>query len=106
MAQERWAGAEDALKWVVNHRVDQAATTLPVSAIARLHRPDPLTLVLDQLGTARALGIAKVYAARVDGQRAAGSREKPGGVLHVLSVGINTFSNTPQRTPAMSQRRC
>ena len=39
-------GARDVLKWVVNHGPDEAATTLPVSAITRLHRPDALPHVL------------------------------------------------------------
>jgi hypothetical protein len=63
---EATPGAEDVLKWVVNHGPDSAATTLSVSAIPKLHRPDALKIVLDQLETARALGIADVAAARVD----------------------------------------
>ncbi len=84
-------GAQDVLKWVTNHGPDKPATTLPVSAIARLHRPDALPLVLDELETARALGIADVAAARLDVQRATGSAKPPGGVLHVLAIGIDKF---------------
>ncbi len=61
---EATPGAEDALKWVVNHGADKAATTVPVSAITKLHRPDALKLVRDQLETARALGVAEVAGAR------------------------------------------
>jgi WD40 repeat protein len=51
---EATPGAEDVLKWVVNHGPDNAATTLPVSAVAKLHRPSALPLVLTELETARA----------------------------------------------------
>ena len=64
---EATPGAQDVLKWVVNHGPDSPATTLPVLAIPKLHRPDALPLVLDELETARALGIADVTAARLGG---------------------------------------
>ena len=66
---------------------------MPVSAIAKLHRPDALKLVLDQLETTRALGIAEVAAARGDVQRATGSLKPPGGVLHVLAIGVDNFGD-------------
>ena len=88
---EATPGAEDVLKWVVNHGPDSAATTVSVSAIARLHRPDALALVLDELETARALGIADVAAARLSVQIATGSAKPPGAVLHVLAIGIDHF---------------
>ena len=84
-------GAQDVLKWVINHGPDSAATTLPVAAIPRLHRPDALPLVLNELGTARALGVADVSAARLAVQTATGSAKPPGGVLHVLAIGIDKF---------------
>ena len=90
---EATPGAQDVLRWVVNHGPDKAATTLPVSAIAKLHRPDALRLVLDQLETARALGIAEVAAARLDVQTATGSAKPPGGVLHVLAIGVDNFGD-------------
>jgi hypothetical protein len=90
---EATPGAEDVLKWVTNHGPDKAATTLPVSAIAKLHRPDALKRVLDQLETERALGVADVAAARVDVQQATGSAKPPGGVLHVLTIGVDKFGD-------------
>jgi WD40 repeat protein len=86
-------GAKDALKWVINRGSDSAATTFSVSAIPRLHRPDALKLVLDQLETARALGIADIATARVDVQNATGSLAPPGAVLHVLAIGIDHFGD-------------
>jgi WD40 repeat protein len=86
-------GAEEALKWVVNRGPDSAATKLPVSAIPKLHRPDALRLVLDELETARALGIADVSEARLLVQTATGSANPPGGVLHVLAIGVDHFGD-------------
>ena len=90
---EATPGAQDVLKWVVNHGPDQAATTLPVSAIAKLHRPNALPHVLDQLETAHALGVEDISQARFDVQAATGSAKPPGGVLHVLAIGIDKFGD-------------
>jgi hypothetical protein len=90
---EATPGAESVLKWVANHGPDRAATTLPVSAIPKLHRPDALKLVLDELETARALGVADVAAARLAVQAATGSAKPPGAVLHVLAIGIDKFGD-------------
>ncbi len=90
---EATLGAQDVLKWVTNHGADSAASTLPVSAIPRLRRPDALPLVLQELETARALGIADVAAARLAVQTATGSAKPPGGVLHVLAIGLDHFGD-------------
>ena len=68
-----------------------AATAISVSAVRKLHRPDALPLVLNELETARAVGIADVAAARLAVQTATGSENPPGGVLHVLAIGLDTF---------------
>jgi WD40 repeat protein len=90
---EATPGAQDVLKWVVNHGPDEAATTLPVSAIAKLHRPNALPHVLDQLETAHALGIDDMTQARLDVQAKTGSAKPPGGVLHVLAIGVDAFGD-------------
>jgi WD40 repeat protein len=90
---ESTPGAENVLKWVVNHGPDKAATTLPVSAIAKLHRPNALPHVLDQLETAHALGVDDISQARFDVQAATGSAKPPGGVLHVLAIGVDNFGD-------------
>jgi WD40 repeat protein len=82
------AGAYGVLRWHVNHGVNAPATTVPVSAIPRLRRPDALPHVLEELETARALGIADLAAARRDVQAATGTESPPGARLHVLTVGI------------------
>jgi uncharacterized caspase-like protein len=90
---EATSGAKDVLKWVVNHGPNKAATTLPVSAIARLHRPIALPLVLSELETARALGLDDITQARHDVQVKTGSAKPPGGVLHVLAIGVDHFGD-------------
>jgi WD40 repeat protein len=85
--------AGEVLKWIVNHGPDKAATSLPVSAIARLHRPNTLPLVLDELETARAIGIDEITKARFDVQVKTASTKPPGAVLHVLAIGIDTFGD-------------
>jgi WD40 repeat protein len=84
-------GAENVLKWVVNHGPDQAATILPVSAIANLRRPDALPLALQELETARALGLADMARARCDVQAQTGAAKPPGAVLRVLTIGVDSF---------------
>jgi WD40 repeat protein len=90
---EATPGTQDALKWVTNHGPDQAATTLPVSAIAKLHRRNALPHVLDQLETAHALGVDDITQARLDVQAQTGSAKPPGGVLHVLAIGVDHFGD-------------
>ena len=84
-------GAQDLLKWVTNHGPDKPTTAVPVSRVSRLHRPDALQFVLDELGTKSALGAADLIGARLEVQKTTGSAKAPGGVLHVLAIGVNTF---------------
>jgi hypothetical protein len=90
---EATPGAEDVLKWVTNHGPESAATVLPVSAIAKLHRPEALPDVLDQLETAHALGVDDISQVRFDVQAKTGSAKPPGGMLHILAIGVDTFGD-------------
>jgi WD40 repeat protein len=87
------AGAFGVLQWQVNRGFDAAADTVPVHAIPRLRRPDALTLVLQELETTRALGIADLKAARRDVQIATGSAKAPGARLHVLTIGVSDYGD-------------
>jgi Caspase domain/WD domain, G-beta repeat len=87
------AGAFGVLQWQVNRGFDAAADTVPVHAIPRLRRPDALALVLQELETARALGIADLKAARRDVQIATGSKKAPGARLHVLTIGVSDYGD-------------
>jgi WD40 repeat protein len=84
-------GAQDVLKWVTNHGPDHEATALPVSKVSRLHRPDALQYVIDELSTKGALGAADLAGARLAVQAATGSAKPPGAVLHVLAIGVDQF---------------
>jgi uncharacterized caspase-like protein len=75
----------------VNRGVDAAATTVPVSVIPQLSRPDAIPLVLQELETARALGIADMTRARTAVQVATGAAKAPGARLHVLAIGISNY---------------
>jgi Caspase domain len=86
-------GAFGVLQWQVNHGFDAAADVVPVSAIPRLRRPDALPLVLQEMETARALGIADVKAARRDVQIATRSAKAPGARLHVLTIGVSDYGD-------------
>jgi Caspase domain/WD domain, G-beta repeat len=87
------AGAFGVLQWQVNHGFDAAADTVPVYAIPKLRRPEALALVLQELETARALGIADMKAARRDVQIATGSTSAPGARLHVLTIGVSDYGD-------------
>src|SRR5262249_19998740 len=86
-------GALGVLRWQANHGFDAAADTVPVSAIPKLRRPDALALVLQELETARALGIADLKAARRDVRVATGSTKAPGARLHVLTIGVSDYGD-------------
>jgi hypothetical protein len=86
-------GAFGVLQWQINRGFDAAADVVPVSAIPRLRRPDALPLVLQEMETARALGIADVKAARRDVQIATKSAKAPGARLHVLAIGVSDYSD-------------
>jgi Caspase domain len=87
------AGAFGLLQWQVNRGFDAAADTVPVNAIPSLRRPDALALVLQELETARALGIADVKATRRDVQIVTRSAKAPGARLHVLTIGISDYGD-------------
>src|SRR5262249_26564450 len=86
-------GAFGVLQWQVNRGFDAPADTVPVSAIPRLRRPDALALALQELETARALGIADMKAARRDVQIATRSTKPPGARLHVLTMGVSDYGD-------------
>jgi DNA-binding beta-propeller fold protein YncE len=87
------AGAFGVLQWQVNRGSDTAPDTVPVNTIPSLRRPDALALVLEELETARALGIADLKAARRDVQIVTRSAKAPGTRLHVLAIGISDYGD-------------
>jgi WD40 repeat protein len=86
-------GALGVLKWEVNRGNDAAAEVVPVSSIPKLRRADVLPLVLQQLETLRALGIADLAAARLEVKLATGADEAPGPRLYILTIGIDDYGD-------------
>ena len=86
-------GAFGLLQWLVNRGIDAAADTVPVNAIPSMRRPDALALVLQELETARALGLADLKAARRDVQVVTRSTKAPGARMHVLTIGIGDYGD-------------
>jgi hypothetical protein len=103
---EATSGAQDVLKWVTNHGPDNPATAIPVSVVSRLHRPVALQLVLDELNTKGVLGAAELICARLAVQKATGSAKPPGGVLHVLAIGVDTSASATRPTMRATWRAC
>jgi uncharacterized caspase-like protein len=58
-----------------------------------LYRPNALPLVLQELETARALGINDLAAARSDVKAATGAAVGPGAQLDILAIGISVYGD-------------
>jgi hypothetical protein len=86
-------GAYGVLRWHVNRGVDAAAETVPASAIKKLNRPDALPLVLQEMETARALGIADLASARQDVRVATGATNR----LLKKKLQMPNFTVTPAK---------
>jgi len=84
-------GAHGVLRWHVNHGWDAPGETVPVSEIPELRRPGILPLVLQEMETARAIGVYEIAKARQAVQRRTGSSVAPGARLHVLAIGVSDY---------------
>ncbi len=84
-------GAHGVLRWHVNHGWDQAADSVPVEAIPGTRRPDVLPLVLQELETPRALGLAGLAEIRQQVVLKTQSQVPPGAKLHLLAIGIDAY---------------
>jgi len=82
-------GAHGLLRWHVNRGWDAPGEAVPVSNIRELRRPGILSLVLQEMETARAIGVYEIAKSRKAVQRRTGSSVAPGALLHVLAIGIN-----------------
>ena len=80
------------LRWRVNRKPDEAAVTVPVENIPGSYKPEVLPLVLKELETPRALGLAAMaehsrqVMLRTQSHIAAGAR------LHLLTIGIDNYN--------------
>jgi hypothetical protein len=86
------AGAQGVLRWHVNRGWDEAADSVPVENIPGSYRPELLPLVLQELETPRALGLAMLAEHRRLVMLRTNSRLPPGVELHLLAIGISVYN--------------
>jgi hypothetical protein len=84
-------GAHAFLRWHVNHGWEPAES-IPVADISGFYRPEVLPLVLQELETPRAVGLAVVAEQRKRVQLRTKSGVPPGARLHVLAIGISCYN--------------
>ncbi|HTW28383.1 MAG TPA: caspase family protein, partial [Acetobacteraceae bacterium] len=92
------AGAHGVLRWLVNRGWDAAAETVPIEDIAGSYRPTVLPLVLQELETPRAVGLAVMAELSHEIQIRTHSAVPPGARLHLLTIGISAYNPDYART--------
>jgi WD40 repeat protein len=85
-------GAYGFLRWHVNHGWDAPAEAIPVEDIPGSFRPAVLPLVLQELETPRALGLAVLAEHNKEVAIHTHSQLPPGVQLHLLTVGISAYN--------------
>jgi WD40 repeat protein len=85
-------GAHGLLRWHVNHGWDAPAESIPVEDIPGSFRPAVLPLVLQELETPRALGLAVLAEHNKEVAIRTHSQLPPGVQLHLLTVGISAYN--------------
>jgi WD40 repeat protein len=85
------AGAQGVLRWHVN-RGWEPAESVPVEDIPGSYRPEVLPLVLQQLETPRALGLADMADHNQQVMLRTHSHISPGAQLHLLTIGIDQYN--------------
>jgi WD40 repeat protein len=85
------AGAQGVLRWHVNRGWDPA-DSVPVEDIPGSYRPEALPLVLKELETPRALGLADVAEHNHQVMLRTHSHISPGAKLYLLTIGIDQYN--------------
>jgi WD40 repeat protein len=85
------AGAQGVLRWHVN-RGWEPADSVPVEDIPGSYRPEVLPLVLQELETPRALGLAELAEHNRQVMLRTQSHISPGAQLHLLTIGIDQYN--------------
>ncbi|CAM2148451.1 putative EF-hand domain-containing protein [Pararobbsia alpina] len=83
--------AVDVLQWRVNHGAEALASSVPVSSISIMHRPDVFAPLLQSLDIRSALGAADLATAKAAVQVATNAKIQPGARLHVIAIGIKDY---------------
>ena len=85
-------GAHGILRWHVNRGWDAPADGVPVEDIPGSFRPAVLPLVLQELETPRALGLAVLAEHRREVHDPHQQPVPPGAQLHLLAIGISAYN--------------
>jgi hypothetical protein len=85
-------GAHGIFRWHVNHGWDVPAESIPVEDTPGSFRPAVLPLVLQELETPRALGLAVLAEHNGEVASRTHSQLPPGVQLHLLTVGISAYN--------------
>ena len=86
------AGAQGVLRWLVNRGWDAPADSVPIADIPGSYRPAVLPLVLQELETPRALGLAVMAEHSREVMLRTNSHVPPGARLHLLAIGISAYN--------------
>ncbi len=87
------AGAQGILRWHVNRGWDAPADSVGIEDIPGSYRPAVLPLVLQELETPRALGLAVLAEHNRDVAIRTHSELPPGVQLHLLAIGISIYND-------------
>ena len=98
-------GAHGVLRWHVNHGWDAPADSVPIDDIPGSYRPAVLPLVLQELETPRALGLAVLAEHNKEVTMRTHSHLPPGVQLHLLTIGISAYNAGLREEPAPALRR-
>ncbi len=86
------AGAHGILRWHVNHGRDAPADSVAVEDIPGSYRPEILPLVLQEMETPRALGLADLVEHNKQVALRTNSHVPPGAQLYLLAIGISAYN--------------
>jgi hypothetical protein len=86
------AGAQGVLRWHVNRGWDAPADSVQIADIPGSYRPAVLPLVLQELETPRALGLAVMAEHNREVMLRTNSHVPPGARLHLLAIGISAYN--------------
>jgi hypothetical protein len=86
------AGAQSVLRWHQNQGWDAAADSVAIEDIPGSYRPAVLPLVLQELETARALGLEELAKHNREVILRTNSRVLPGARLYLLAIGISAYN--------------
>ena len=86
------AGAQGVLRWHKNHGWDEPVETVAVEDIPGSYRPELLPLVLQELETTRAFGVAGLAEHNREVMLRTHSHISPGAQLHLLTIGIDQYN--------------